>query len=226
MDEQLGRWLDQELKEFSQIMGKFKKRLMRRMPLWMAVSIGGMIALGIGVGYDIGYVLRVHFVIGLGIALVIGLCYWIQISGLSVKKVRKIYEKGIQTYLVGQEDRDAFCRQMESGNYGKAEFMNTMTCRYPTRFLAGPEYLMYFDGRGGCRFLRTSNIQSVSGREETTRVRVGNASKRMTVGVSMVLVCREEASQAKEEKEVEMFFENGDQFREAARLIDRYRSRT
>ncbi len=228
MDERLRKWLDLELSEYMKLVAQYKQKVFRRAPLWMAVSIGGMVGLGIVVGYDIGYVMRLHFVIGLIIALFIGLGFWLQgCCGMSAGKIRKIYEKGIQSFFVRPEDTEAFCKQMESGNYGKVEFLNTMSDKYPTRFLAGPDYWVFVNGRGRCDFFKTANIQSVFGREETTRVNTGNsiAGRKMTIGVSMVLVYggnSSEVSLTKEVTEKELFFQNGAQFQAAMDIIGMY----
>lgn len=227
MNESLNLWLDGELREFSVVFKKFKRKLKKWVPLWMALSVVGMSALGFLVGYDFSYVLRVHFLIGCAIALFIALCFWIQGCTTSLQKARKGYEKGIDAFFRTEEDRAAFCRQMESGNYGKLEFLNTATDRYPCRLLIGPDYWMYFRN-GGCQFFRTADIQNISGRKDTARVsyNVGNARVRqnMAVGMSLVLTYRDGSPSAKEGKEKEgcLSLENQGQFDAVMSLIRQY----
>ena len=77
MSEKSAAWLEEEMKEFSGILQTFKKKQKNKAPLWMAVCLIGMVALGFAVGYDIAYIMRVHFPIGCGIALLAGLCFWL-----------------------------------------------------------------------------------------------------------------------------------------------------
>ena len=142
MEERWKLWLDWEMKEFSELFQQFNKRLMKKVPLWMGVSIFGMVALGFFVFYVAAYVFRVHFLIGLGLALVILLCFWLQTRLVSMKKVRPAYEQAFGK--LSGEEKAAFLRQMELKTYGKLNFLNGTTDKYPCRLLVGPEYWLYF----------------------------------------------------------------------------------
>lgn len=52
VDNQLKAWLDAEMRDFEVVFKAFNGRLMKKMPIWMAISVVGMVALGFGVGYD------------------------------------------------------------------------------------------------------------------------------------------------------------------------------
>lgn len=218
MDEHLKLWLDWEMKEFSQGLQQINRQKMKKAPLWMAVSVAGMVALGFLVGYDAAYVFRVHFPIGLGIALLILLCFWLPVKTASMKKVRPVYEKAIEE--LPQEDKAAFLRQMELKTYGKQEFRSSTT-NYPGRLLAGAEYWLYFKDLS-CRIVKTADIERVTGKEEKARVgyNVGNTrvSQKLTVAVSMVIDYKEESGKEPEK----LFFESGKQFRQAVELIQKY----
>jgi len=50
MNEALRQWLDAEMKDYAPRFKAFNRRLMKRVPLWMALSVAAMVALGFGVG--------------------------------------------------------------------------------------------------------------------------------------------------------------------------------
>ena len=214
-------WLDGEMKEFSTLLQQFKRKQMKNVPIWMALCIIGMVALGVVAGYDIGYVARVHLVIGVGLAALIWLGYWIQNRVANVKRARAAYEKELKTFFCSAEDEQAFCRQMESHNYDAVHFMNTGMESYPGRFLVGPDYWVFFSGGGYCRMFRTADIKTVYGREETTRVNVAGRGRRMTVGVSFVAEYKEGSPSAKGGKESTgtVFLQKGEQYKKLLETV-------
>lgn len=222
MNAGLETWLDEEMKEFSGVLQTFKKKQKSKAPLWMAGCLIGMVALGFVAGYDLAYVMRVHFPIGCVIALLAGLCFWLPAKISNVKAVRKGYEKAMEDFFQSQEDQDLFVRQMESGNYDKVNF-NNISETYPSRFIAGPDYWMYFNGRF-CSFVRTEDILSIRRQDETTRVNTGGSyNKRITVGVSLVITYKQNSVCANKNRDTEesLFFQNGEQYQQALELIKR-----
>lgn len=223
MDAQLEAWLEEEMKEFSEVLQTFKKKQKNKAPLWMAAFLIGMVALGFIVGYDAAYVMRVHFPIGCGIALFAGLCFWLPSKISNIKAVRKAYEKAIQDFFQAEEDRELFIRQMESGNYGKVNFYNVSEETYPGRFIAGPDYWMFYNRF--CRFIRTCDIKSLSRQNESTRVSFDAGGRRMgkniAVGVSLVIKYKEGSASAKANRDGEesLFFPKSEQYQEAMELI-------
>ncbi len=224
MNAKLGAWLEEEMKEFSDVLQTFKKKQKNKAPIWMAGCLIGMVALGFVAGYEPAYIMRVHFPIGCGIALLAGLCFWLPAKISNIKAVRKAYEKAIQSFFQTQEEQELFVRQMESGNYGKVNFYNVSET-YPSRFIAGPEYWMYFNGV--CSFVRTADILSIRRQNETTRVSYnaggGRRGKNVAIGVSLVITYKENSDSAKRNKNTEesLFFQKGEQFQEALELIKR-----
>lgn len=223
MDAKLESWLEEEMKEFSEVLQTFKKKQKNKAPIWMAASLAGMVALGFIVGYDISYVMRVHFPIGCGIALFAGLCFWLPSKISNIKGVRKAYEKGMQDFFQTEEDRELFVRQMESGNYGKVNFYNVSEETYPGRFIAGPDYWMYYNR--ACRFVRTDDILSLSRQNESTRVTYdtggGRRGKNIAIGVSLVVKYKEGSASAKANRDAEesFFFSKSEQYQEVMELI-------
>lgn len=173
MNAKLAAWLEEEMKEFSGILQTFKKKQKNKAPLWMAACLIGMVAIGFVAGYDIAYIMRVHFPIGCGLALFAGLCFWLPSRVSNIKAVRKGYEKAMENFFQSQEEQDLFVRQMESGSYDKVNFFNVNVETYPARFIAGPDFWMYFNGN--CRFVRTEDIQSIRKEIEKTRVNTGGS---------------------------------------------------
>lgn len=227
MNTEMRTWLDKELKEYSGLFAEFKRKLKKAAPLWMAVAVIAMVALGFVAGYDFAYILKVHFLIGCVIALIIGFCYWIMGKATSMKKVTKTYEKAVNEFFQAEEDQERFVKQMESGNYGTVNFLNTKSEQYPTRFMAGHDYWMFCRGVS-CTFIRTADIESVQGETERTRVsyNVGGrrAGSNMTIGYSMVIKYKEDTSLAGAEKQKEqtLFFQSEGQFRQAEEVIKKY----
>ncbi|MFG6358040.1 MAG: hypothetical protein K1W26_14660 [Acetatifactor sp.] len=220
MNSKLETWLDEEMKEFSGVLQSFKKKQKSKAPLWMAACLIGMVALGFVAGYDLPYVMRVHFPIGCVLALLAGLCFWLPAKISNVKALRKSYEKAIGEFFQSQEEQDLFVRQMESGNIEKVNF-NNISETYPSRFIAGPDYWMYFNGRF-CRFIRTADIAGVRRKDESSWVNTGSGhGKNIAVGVSLVIEYRPDSVSAKQNKSNEdsLFFSKGEQYQQALELI-------
>lgn len=222
MDGRLNVWLEREMEEYSGLLGKFKKRQMKWVPLWMAVSVGAMVALGFGVGYDFNYVLRVHFVIGCGIALFILFLSWIMSATTTMKPVRKGYEKAMGEFFLSEEDVNLFCRQMEEKNYDVLTFMNPSSEKFPTRFIAGPDYWVYFCC-GRCSLVRVADIESIHESNESTTLsyNVGGTRVRQDVssGASIAVVYKNDTASQQKTKMEKLYFTKRDQFRQAMELV-------
>ncbi len=223
MSGQLKVWLEKEMKEYSELFKDFRKKVKKMVPVWMAISIIAMVALGVGVGYDLAYVARVHLLIGVGIAVIIWFGFWVQGKAASMKQVLAVYEKEIGSFFCGPEDEEAFCKQMAEGRYTELHFMNTKAEAYPARFLVGPDYWVLFAGNCNCSFVRTADIAGISGREEQTRISSGGVRARVTVGVSLIVKYKDGSPSAARErdKEMSMFLSSGDQFRKLMDAIAR-----
>ena len=230
MNGQLKTWLDGELKEYEALFQEFRRKVKKNVPLWMALSVVLLVSFGVlGGGIDnlsetLPNILKINLPVGCGIAAFIWLCFWIQGKSASMKKVQDAYEKGIDQFLKRETDQELFCKQMKEGNYGTVNFLNTKTESYPTRFIAGPDYWVHFSS-GFCRFIRTEDIEKIYGTEETSRVSYNAGNKRVSqnvaVGVSLVIVYRDGSLSAKDigEREERIFFQSGNQFRQALDMI-------
>ena len=194
MSGQLKVWLEKEMKEYSELFKDFRKKVKKMVPVWMAISIIAMVALGVGVG-----------------------------KAASMKQVLAVYEKEIGSFFCGPEDEEAFCKQMAEGRYTELHFMNTKAEAYPARFLVGPDYWVLFAGNCNCSFVRTADIAGISGREEQTRISSGGVRARVTVGVSLIVKYKDGSPSAARErdKEMSMFLSSGDQFRKLMDAIAR-----
>ncbi len=220
MNVNLAAWLEQEMKEFSGILQTFKKKQKSKAPLWMAVCLFGMVAIGFAAGYDISYIMRVHFPIGCGIALFAGLCFWLPSKVSNIKAVQDGYEKAIEDFFQSQEEQDRFVRQMESGSYDKVNFFNVNVDTFPARFIVGPDFWLYFNGRT-CQLVRTEDILSIRREVEKTRVNTGgNRAKKIAVGVSMVITYKHNSVSANKSGNTDdsLFF-HGEQYEEVLELI-------
>ena len=122
-----------------------------------------------------------------------------QSKSASMKKARAVYERDFTEYFCSEEEQETFLAQMEINDYGRISFMdvkNTLYDKYPTQFVAGPDYLMLLSG-SGCKFIRTADIERVRIRGEWTRTsyRAGsfNGFLRAMVGISLAFDYKEEA---------------------------------
>lgn len=225
MNERLKTWLDWEMKDFSEAFKEFNSKLNKKMPIWMAVSIIGMIVLGFCVGADVLTILKIHFPIGCAFALLIWLSYLLQGKTTSVKKVRDSYEKTMTEFFKSDDDTNAFLRQMDMRSYGKLNFLNVVFDKYPCRFIAGNDYWIFFKDLG-CRFIRVDDIESIHAKEEKTRVRYSTSTthvkQNVAVGVSLVIKYKENSVSASELQEEKLFFDNGEQYSQAIELIKKY----
>lgn len=218
MEERIKLWLDWEMKDFAEVLQQFTRKTMKKVPLWMALSVIAMVVLGFAVGYDAAYVFRVHFLIGLGIALIIFLAYWVQMKVTSMKKVRPSYEKAIEK--LSPEEKEGFIRQMEMKLYEKVDFSNTTTDRYPCRLIVGPDYWLFFRTLN-CRIIKVADIERVSKEGENTRVHynIGNTrvNQRLTVAISLVVDYKAESGREQDR----LLLENSKQYDQAIELIRR-----
>ena len=220
MSERLRQWLDSEMKDYEVVFRRFNNRLMKRVPLWMLLSIGGMVALGFAVGYEWTYVLRVHFLIGLGFGLFILLCFWLQTRSVSMKKVRKLYEQALGG--LSSSDQEAFAQQASQA--GSVDFFNPGSDKYPARLTVGPDFWLYF--RGGCQTFRVADMAGLRVKQETTRVgyNVGNSHVRQSLGVGLSLVAhfREGSASAAQSDSASIFLDNAKQLEQARALTEKH----
>lgn len=220
MNESLRQWLERELKDYEVVFRRFNNRLMKRVPLWMLLSVAAMVALGFAVGYDWTYVLRVHFLIGLGFGLFILLCFWLQTRTVSMKKVRRLYEQALGG--LSAADQEAFARQ--APQCGSVDFLNPASDKYPARLTVGPGYWLYF--RGGCQVFRVADMDGLNAVQETTRVgyQLGSTHVRQSlgVGVSVAVHFRDGTLSAARSDTAKVFLENAKQLEQARALIEKH----
>jgi len=217
MSEALRAWLDKEILDFEPVWKSFRRKQQRMYYIWMAVAVVGMVALGFGVGYDWTYVVRVHLLIGLGIAAFIWLCVLLTSRAGSLKKVRKSFEKTLSS--LSPSDQEAFARQ----DFGRADFLNTSEDSLPARLLVGPDFWLYF--RNACHIYRVADMEKLRAQEEksTIHYKAGNTRVRQKigVGVSLVVDYREDAAPAKERSD-RVYLANWKQLQEAKNLLARH----
>lgn len=217
MSETLREWLDRELQDLEPVWKSFRSKQRRMYYIWMAVAVAGMVALGLGVGYDLAYVLRVHLLIGIGIAAFIWLCVLLTSRANTMKNARKQFEKALSA--LAPSDQEAFARQ----DFGRTDFLNTTEDSFPARLLIGPDLWLYF--RGACHIYRISDMQALGVQEEKTQLHysVGNTRVRQKVGagISLTVDYREDTVSAKECSD-RLYLTSWEQFQTAKKLIDQH----
>lgn len=214
MSEALQEWLDRELQDFEPIWKSFRNKQRRMYYIWMAAAVVGMAALGFIAGYDLSYVLRVHLLIGVGIAAFTWLCVLLTDRINTMKNVRKQFEKSLSS--LSYSDQEVFVRQ----DFGRTDFLNTLEDSFPARLLIGPDFWLYF--RGTCHIYRVSDIKALGVRKETTQLQcnVGNTRVRQKVGagISLTVDYRDDTVSAKDGAD-RLYLNNLEQLQTAKELI-------
>ncbi len=118
---------------------------------------------------------------------------------------------------------------MDTRSYGELNFLNVEFDKYPSRFIAGNDYWIFFKDLN-CRFIRVDDIESIYGKEEKTRVHYSTSTthvrQNVAVGVSLVIKYKENSASAAEYQEEKLFFDNGEQYGQALELIKKYCSKS
>ena len=217
MSETMREWLGRELQDFEPVWKSFRSKQWRMYYIWMAVAVAGMVALGFIAGYDWTYVVRVHLLIGVGIAVFIWLCVLLTSRASTMKTVRKSFEKVLST--LSPSDQEAFVLQ----EFGRVDFLNTFEDSFPARLLVGPDFWLYF--RGACQIYRVADMEKLQVREEKNQLhyKIGNTRVRQKVGagVSLVVGYREGTGSAKQGPD-RLYLANWEQFQAVKELITRY----
>lgn len=225
MDERLKQWVDSEMRALGAGLKQMKHESKKKMPLWMAVCILGMVGLGILVGADLRTILSLHLVIGLVFAAFVWLGFFLANVAATPKRMESVYIKSVTGFFQSEEDIAAFTRQVETGSAGSVDFHNGGEDSFPSRFTAGPDFLVYFRFPG-CQFIRTADIQSVYKKQETTMASysVGNrrVHQRMGIGVSCMIVFKEGSKSFLEQKETGLFLKSSQQYDQVCELMRRY----
>ena len=217
MSESLREWLERELQDFRPVWKSFRNKQRRMYYIWMAVAVAGMVALGFVAGYDWAYVLRVHLLIGIGIAVFIWLCVLLTSQTNTMKSARKQFEKAL--LALSPSDQEALARQ----NFDRVDFLNTFEDSFPARLLVGPDFWLYF--RNVCQIYRVADIEKLWAQEEKTQFHynVGNTRvrRKVSAGVSLMVDYREDTGSAKGRPD-RLYLASWEQFQTAKDLITRH----
>lgn len=220
MNTQMKAWMEEDLKEFKKYLDAFKRKQMRLVPLWMLLCVAGVSALGIVAGGEIDDVLHLHLPVGCGIALFVGLAYWIQNQTTSIGKLRKQYQKKL---WLSEHAQSAFAEQMMEKKYEAWNFSQKGE-KYPRRLLVGPQYWMYlFLGR--CFYFQAADIKSMKVQKDDLNIRhrIGETgSWKQTVStVSIELSYYEGSESACLNAPDMLLFDNMEQLSKALQMIER-----
>lgn len=219
MNDQVKLWLEKEMDEMQKEIQSLNQKLMKKVPLWMALCVGVMVVIGLLAGYDFAYILKVHFLIGCGFAFFVWLCFFLQTKTTSIKRVKKDYVRALEKDLADKEVMDAFSNQMGKGRYEVITFQNPTTDKYPARLLVGDEFLVYYR-LPSCTIVLLDDIKKISVQNETTNVsyNVGNrrVHQNVSVGVSLTISYKS----GKEDSVI--MFGNGKQVEQTKELIQKH----
>lgn len=217
MSETLRKWLERELQDYEPVWKSFRSKQQRMYYIWMAAAVVGMVALGFVVGYDWTYVLRVHFLIGAGIALFIWLFVLLSNRANTMKNVRKQFEKALSS--LSTSDQEDIVQQ----NFGRVDFLNTAEDSFPARLFVGSDFWLYF--RGVCHIYRVSDMDKLRAKEEKTRINynVGGTrvSQKVGVGVSLMVDYRDGTGSSDGQSD-QLYLASWEQFRTAKDLIAKH----
>ena len=218
MNDKLRLWLEKEMSEMASEIQKLNKKLMKKVPIWMGISVGVMVGIGLLAGYDFLYILKVHFLIGCGIAFFIWLCFFLQIKTTSVKNVKSVYEKVIEK--IDDKEKDLFTKQMENGSYEVVTFQNPTTDKYPARFLVGKDFWVYYRFPN-CVVVNASDVNKIYLRNDTTNIsyNVGNRNIRQNVSLGKSLIISSKTNK----EDIVISLGNDEQVKQAKELIKKYK---
>lgn len=140
----LTQWIEQDAEASEPMLKKARQKRLMMLPIWVILCIAAACALGFAVGYDLQYILRVHFLLGLGIGAFVVLGTLLQQSSISKKRLIKMYTRGASHEFDDHTEQDqiAFCRQMSEKDYGEVEYKESQTF-FPTKFIIGPDCWVY-----------------------------------------------------------------------------------
>ena len=218
MNEHIALWLEKEAKELDNEIEKLKKHLMKKVPLYMLISVLVMVGIGLLAGYDFLYILKVHFLIGAVIAGFIWLCFYLQTKTTSSEKAKVAYQKAIEKNLVKEEEIDLFVKQMENGRYDSMTFQNPSTDKYPVRVLIGEDYWVYFRNLR-VEIIKVEDIDKITFQNEQQRIsyNVGNTRVNQNINAGMSMNMTYDT----EKKPSTLYFENNSQVTKVKKAIEK-----
>lgn len=213
----LQEWLDKEMQNFEPVWKSFRSRQRKMYYIWMAAAVAGLVVLGFVAGYNATYVLRVHLLIGAGLAAFIYLCVLITGRTGTMKNAQKNFEDALSS--LSPSEQESFARQ----DFGRADFFNTVDDAFPARLLAGPDFWLYF--RDGCQIFRVADMEKLEAREEKIQLRYKTGSTRVrqkaVAGISLAVSYREDSDSDKERPD-SLFLASWEQFQTAKDLINQH----
>lgn len=223
---QMQEWIDREADGFEPELAVARKKSLKKLPLYMGISIAGLCVFGFAVGAGVSGVLRLHLPIGVGIAAFIALfTLWQQNSIINKKAVIKAYQKGAMDMFktIPVEEQTLFCAQMSQKHYSESVYQESQT-PFPTKVIIGPEYWVYRNAVTSF-FVKSSHIARAYLRQTNARVTYEKASsnvkKNVAIGVELVVEYRE-GSEASKSSEIAMYFDNNGQAAPVLSLIQKH----
>lgn len=217
MSEAVQEWLENELRDFEPVWKSFKSRQQKRHRIWMAAAVAGLVVLGFVAGYSWTYVLRVHLLIGIGLAAFIWLCVRVTGRGGTMQDAKKQLEEALSS--LSPSEQESFVRQ----EFGRADFFNTSDDVLPARLLAGPDFWLYF--RNVCQICRVSDMEALEAREEKVCLHYKTGSTRVRqkvcAGVSLVVEYRQGSSSDTGQPDT-LYLASWEQLKTAKELIARH----
>jgi len=224
---QMQEWIEKEAVNSEKMLASARKKNMQKLPVWMAVCIVGMIALGFVAGMGVQGVLKLHLPIGIGLALFSALfTVWQQKSILNKKIIIKAYIKGAASEFANspEQNQSLFCHQMSDGRYEEVEYSQSQI-PFPSKVIVGSDYWVYRNHVMSV-FVKVSDVSEIH--LAKTKVRMsydkGNTQvkKNAAVGVELVVDYKENSSPKKISPCSVMFFDNNEQASQVLALIKKH----
>ncbi len=187
---EMQEWIEKEAANFEPTLAEAKKKNMKKLPLWMMISVAAMVALGFAVGGSVEDVMKLHLPIGVGIAVFIALTKLLMNSSLSKKTIVKLYTKGAQSDFKKDDgqNQSLLCAQMNSGNYEEFEYKEKQSA-YPSKMFIGPDYWVHLN-RFPAKYIKASDVSRVcfSGVNTTISYQTSSSNVKQSVQTGFELV--------------------------------------
>lgn len=224
---QMQEWIKNEAANSENMLAAARKKNMKKLPVWMALCVAGMVALGLfAYRGDVQVVLKVHLPIGIGIALFVALfTIWQQKCILNKKMLIKAYEKGATAAFNDRQEQDQvlFCHQMGQKDCEEVEFWEKQIS-FPSKVIIGTDYWVY-RSNVTANFVKVSDVLGAHLANSKARIsyKIGNTKvkQNVIVGVELIVDYKKDSG-VKSTSDSVIYFDNKKQALPVIELIKKY----
>ena len=217
MGQQLQEWIEKDAQQAQERLSSLRKKKLAKTPLGMLACVAALVALGFVVGADVATILRLHLLLGLGIALVYGVTAYLTSGSLAPKTIVKAYARGAKQIRTPEDER-LFLNQMSEG---RCDVMEYLEDGFPSKVIIGPDYWVY---RGVARsdFIKVADIESCTVVTDSATIHAGEKRRRVAIGRSIVVRYKKELNLGALSSIASLSFNNDNEVTQAFALIEKH----